>query len=210
MQPVSKVTTIPIFPLQGLVLFPHTHLPLHIFEPRYVKMVRDALDSDKYIATANIKHADEQTYFQKPPINKIITHARVIDYEELPDNRYYILLEGICRCRIIEELPTHPYRMVKCESLTDDFPTQEKEMVQQVRGELIELIQKLAQITEDLQDRLKNLENTHLHPGIIADVVASMVVNDPYARQSILEESNILRRIRKVIIQVSNLLRDSN
>lgn len=197
---------LPFFPLPGLVLFPHTHLPLHIFEPRYVSLVRDVLEQDQHMATANIRQSDQMDYFGNPKVYKTITEARIVDYHELPNDRYEILLEGVCRARILEELPTEPYRVARAESLTDILHQADRSAINVEREEMLMLARKLAARFEMLDERLKNIENAHLHPGIIADVIASLVVKDTYARQGLLEELEVRRRIRMVIVQLKTLL----
>lgn len=200
-------TTVPIFPLPGLVLFPHTHLPLHIFEPRYVELVRDALSGDHYMATANIRQTSDQALLDNPRIHNVLTQARIVDYQELPDNRYFIMLEGICRIKLVEEISTgRAYRTVQATTLTDELFQEDRVAINEAREALLQHAEQLAERSQDLKARLNNLQNTHLHPGIIADVVASQVVRDPYTRQSILEQSNILRRLRMVDIQLKTLM----
>lgn len=201
---MSRVT-LPIFPLPGLVLYPHTHLPLHIFEPRYVELVRDVLSDDQYMATANIRNQTESMDSARPRIHNVMTHARIVDYEELPDNRYFIMLEGICRIKLVNELDTTPYRTVVADTMIDELFQDDRVAINEARESLLQHAEQLAERSQDLKARLSNLQNTHLHPGIIADVVASQVVRDPYTRQSLLEQTNILRRLRMVDIQLKSL-----
>ncbi|HEV2865245.1 MAG TPA: LON peptidase substrate-binding domain-containing protein [Allosphingosinicella sp.] len=97
-----------IFPLAGALLFPRTQLPLHIFEPRYRTMVRDALASDRLIAMVQPKGEDEP-----PELFEIGCIGRIASVEELDDGRFNIVLEGLSRFRIAREAEvTTPYRQV--------------------------------------------------------------------------------------------------
>ncbi|MDX1973637.1 MAG: LON peptidase substrate-binding domain-containing protein [Candidatus Sumerlaeia bacterium] len=199
--------TLPIFPLPGLVLYPHTHLPLHIFEPRYVELVRDVLSGDQHMGTANIRQSADALDANPPRIHNVLTQARIVDYEELPDQRFFILLEGICRLKVVKEVHSNtPYRMVQANVLVDDLHQDDRVAINEARESLLQHAEQLAERSEDLKTRLRNLQNSHLHPGIIADVVASQVVRDPYTRQSLLEQTNILRRLRMVDIQLRTLV----
>ncbi|MGF1571467.1 MAG: LON peptidase substrate-binding domain-containing protein [Sumerlaeia bacterium] len=202
---MSRIS-VPIFPLPGLVLYPHTHLPLHIFEPRYVELIRDVLAGDQYMATANIRQTNDASETAKPRIHNVLTQARIVDYEELPEDRYFVMLEGICRIKLIEEIPTDPYRTVLAATLTDELFQEDRVAINEARESLLQNAKLLAERSQDLKARLSNLQNTHLHPGIIADVVASQVVRDPYTRQSLLEQTNILRRLRMVDIQLKSIM----
>ena len=97
-----------IFPLAGALLFPRTQLPLHIFEPRYRAMVRDALASDRLIAMVQPK--DER---EPPNVYEVGCIGRIVGSEELDDGRFNIVLEGISRFRILSEADVvTPYRQV--------------------------------------------------------------------------------------------------
>jgi Lon protease-like protein len=99
---------VPIFPLAGALLFPRAQLPLHIFEPRYRAMVRDALAGDKVIAMVQPK--DEQ---EPPKLFGTGCLGEIVSSDELPDGRYNIILEGTERFRIAAEADvTTPYRQV--------------------------------------------------------------------------------------------------
>ena len=99
---------VPIFPLAGALLFPRTQLPLHIFEPRYRAMIRDALASDKLIAMIQPKDEDEP-----PALFKVGCIGRISASDELDDGRFNIVLEGLSRFRIAREAEVAtPYRQV--------------------------------------------------------------------------------------------------
>ena len=99
---------VPIFPLAGALLFPRGQLPLHIFEPRYRAMVRDALDGDRLIAMVQPRTSGEP-----PAVFDIGCLGRIEGCEELEDGRFNIVLEGLGRFRIAREARVEtPYRQV--------------------------------------------------------------------------------------------------
>jgi len=102
---------IPIFPLAGALLFPRAHLPLHIFEPRYRAMVRDALAGERLIGMVQPRDQNEP-----PAIFEVGGLGRIAAADELADGRFNIVLEGIGRYRIARELSVEtPYRQVEAE-----------------------------------------------------------------------------------------------
>lgn len=105
---------VPIFPLAGAILFPRSQLPLHIFEPRYRAMVRDALASDKLIAMVQPRPGSESGQgFDPPPVFEVGCIGRISACEELDDGRFNLVLEGLSRFRIAREADvTTPYRQV--------------------------------------------------------------------------------------------------
>ena len=90
-----------VFPLPSAVLFPHAALPLHIFEPRYRDLVRDALAGDKVMALAQLEPGWESQYGERPPLQPMLCAGLIIWHEELPDGRYNILLQGVARARLL-------------------------------------------------------------------------------------------------------------
>ncbi len=94
---------LPIFPLSNAIVMPGCQLPLNIFEPRYLNMVFDALGAERIIGmvqpdSLDAEEGEEQVY-------KIGTAGRIISYNETQDGRLLIVLAGVCRFDIQEELP---------------------------------------------------------------------------------------------------------
>jgi len=112
---------IPLFPLPGVVLFPGTLLPLHIFEPRYRTMVSRALTGDRVIGMAMLD--GEPAKDSPPPVLAVGGAGRIVEHEELEDGRFNIILEGVYRFRILGEEPTEPFRTARVEVLSAvDYP----------------------------------------------------------------------------------------
>jgi Lon protease-like protein len=102
---------IPLFPLPNVVLFPRMPLPLHVFEPRYREMVRDALRGSRLIGMVLLRGAWEREYGGRPCVFTTGTVGQMVHVEELPDGRYNMVLRGLKRFVIQQELPpTRAYR----------------------------------------------------------------------------------------------------
>ncbi len=105
---------IPLFPLNGTVLLPACDLPLNIFEPRYLNMVDDALKSDRLIGMVQSR---------KSGLVSVGGLGRIIQFSETEDGRYLIVLKGLKRFKVTEEMETtSPYRQAKVdyEPFVDD------------------------------------------------------------------------------------------
>src|SRR5262245_27672972 len=96
---LGGITTIPIFPLPGALLLPRGSLPLHIFEPRYLAMVDDAMLGPKLIGMVQPKAESEP-----PPLYDIGCVGRITAHTQAPDGRRFITLTGISRFTITGEL----------------------------------------------------------------------------------------------------------
>lgn len=101
---------IPLFPLPNVVLFPKTLRPLHIFEPRYRKMIEAALEGEHLVGMTLLKDGWEEQYEQSPPVERRGTLGKIVQSNRLPDGRYYVTLLGISTFDIEEELGHGPWR----------------------------------------------------------------------------------------------------
>lgn len=102
-RPERLPSTLPLFPLSGVLLLPRSRLPLNVFEPRYLNMVDDALAGDRLIGMIQPEQRNGSNL--TPPLFKVGCVGRIISFAE-EGNRYLIALSGICRFTIGEELPT--------------------------------------------------------------------------------------------------------
>ncbi|GAA0418787.1 LON peptidase substrate-binding domain-containing protein [Cocleimonas flava] len=101
-------STLPVFPLANAVVMPGGHLPLNIFEPRYINMLQDAMENHRLIGM--IQPRDESA---KPELYNIGCAARITRYEETNDGRLEISLTGLCRFEIKDEIvTTRGYRLI--------------------------------------------------------------------------------------------------
>ncbi len=103
---------IPVFPLPGVILLPRGQLPLNIFEPRYLNMVDDAMGGDRVIGMVQPAGGSVQL----PSLSPIGCAGRITSFSETSDGRYLITLTGICRFRIMTEMPSQgPYRQIRAD-----------------------------------------------------------------------------------------------
>ncbi|HWD27894.1 MAG TPA: LON peptidase substrate-binding domain-containing protein [Rhizomicrobium sp.] len=104
--------TLGLFPLTGVLLLPRGHLPLNVFEPRYLALVESAISGSRLIGMIQPTENEEKTL--KPALSQIGCAGRITSYRETEDGRYLITLTGICRFRVAEELDTPAsFRAVK-------------------------------------------------------------------------------------------------
>ena len=119
---MSRSLRVPLFPLPGAILFPRSQLPLHIFEPRYREMVKDAIDGAGRIAMIQPHRIDDDN---QAPLYAVGCVGEVVGVEELDDGRYKIVLLGSNRFRVIKEAEVDaPYRCadVDIEAFDDEEP----------------------------------------------------------------------------------------
>lgn len=201
----SDYLDIPLFPLPNVTLFPRTILPLHVFEPRYRALAAAALKGDRLIGMALLREGWQKDYFGRPVVFRTMGVGRIVDYEHLADGRYNLVLEGVCRARLIEEHEVRAYRVARV-AVLDDMPIDRKQA--EVRDLVMDLTAQCEAIGRHLKEGRGLIQSalaSHPHPAVIADLLASHLVADPYERQSILEETDPLRRLKLVLVQARRL-----
>ncbi len=100
-----------VFPLTGALLLPRGHLPLNIFEPRYLAMIDAALAGERLIGM--IQPTESESASENPPLSAVGCAGRITAWRETEDRRYLITLTGICRFRVADEPQTDaPFRCV--------------------------------------------------------------------------------------------------
>jgi Lon protease-like protein len=197
-----------VFPLHGVAVLPGTPAPFHVFEPRYRALVGDALVGDRILAVPAL-FGKSDVHALRPPL-RAICGAGIIEAEERhADGRIDIVLRGVARVRLLEELPqTKLYREFRAEILEDRLPPGGAAALQ---GEL----EGLRQLVLDLSTKLPAESGaTHLaeavaqmkDPSAIVDLVAAAAVSEPDARQRILEEADLARRIELVLGEVAGVV----
>ncbi|GLQ05016.1 LON peptidase substrate-binding domain-containing protein [Sneathiella chinensis] len=102
---------LPVFPLTGALLLTTGHLPLNVFEPRYLDMVRDCMTSHRVIGI--VQPRDPEHPSATPPLYTIGCAGKICELHEQPNETFHITLEGLCRFRIQKEVEcTTRYRQV--------------------------------------------------------------------------------------------------
>ena len=113
--------TIAIFPLSNFIIFPHTTVPLNVFEPRYVEMINDSMKTNKMIGLIQPKNNNDSSISD---LHKIGCLGKIINFKDTSDGNYLIDLNGLTRFEIIKEIKSNkPYRIfeIDCNNFKDDL-----------------------------------------------------------------------------------------
>ncbi len=209
-------STIPIFPLPNVVLFPSVFLPLHIFEPRYRRMLADALSGDRIIGMVLLKDgrplrdrpaqppavppadlgvpASGPLAEEPPPVYDVGCAGLISHAERLPDGRSNIILRGIERFRIVAEIGGRAYRRAEVAPL----PETDSECI---RDELRRLRARLDPL---LAGRFENAGWRRMVPADMGDdalvnTLAQYLDLEPVEKQALLEQGDVAARSRALI-----------
>jgi uncharacterized protein len=190
--------TLSLFPLPTLVFFPHTRIPLHIFEPRYRKMVADALESGSMIGMALLRPVFERDSLGNPAIHDLGTAGAIEHVSEYEDGRYDIVLRGVVRYRILEPLDHRPYRIARV--IADPEAVRDSESFEEQRSLITILTRKYLSSFRD-QD-VPEIETASLEALVNATAMALNI--EPAMKQRLLEAGDLGERGE----QVARLLED--
>lgn len=110
---------LPIFPLPFFTLLPGAPMGLHVFEPRYLKLLEHAVEDRKLIGLSHFRRGWEGTYFGTPRLRRIGCAGKIVEVERLPDGRANVVLLGLRKYEILEELPSEPFRTARVGWIVD-------------------------------------------------------------------------------------------
>lgn len=190
--------SVPVFPLPEVVLLPGQVLPLHVFEPRYRTMVRDAVAGSQFIAVALLKPDYEPLYLTSfAPICDAVGVGRLIACKRRPDGCFDIHLAGTFRAEIRRETYQKPYRVARIRALSSRSLI-DVESRRRAADALRDAIQSSHRLTGSIRRHLEAAISRCGCVGQAADLVAVAAGTPIPLRQSLLEETNPIRRARAV------------
>lgn len=184
---MKKEEILAVFPLPNVVFFPGINLPLHIFEPRYCEMIRETMVNKQHIGMFLLQPGWEQDYYGNPPVFPVGCSGELTLVEELPDDKFNVVLKGLYRVRALEETQENPYRKARVEILPE-IVRQDAGDLQAVRAELL------------LQYRRITNENSALDAltdfTVFVNSLAGSLRLDLESRLQLLTEDDVLARAR--------------
>lgn len=186
---------LPLFPLQGAVLYPRGVLALNVFEPRYLNMVDDALGGERLIGIIQpaIGEEDEPT----PQLADVGTVGRITTFSETDDGRYLITLTGVCRFNLGPEPETSlPYRQTRAayDAFETDFAPASDRAID--RAQLMRSLKTYATLHGFNVD-WQSVEDAPTETVI--NVAAQICPFDPAAKQALLETLDLDERAKALV-----------
>jgi len=199
--------TMPLFPLSSVTLLPQAVAPFHIFEPRYVQMISHALDGSGLIVMGVL---DRASAFDTgdPPVRPAVCVGRIAQHHLLDDGRFNILLQGICRARVVDIEPADDetlYRRALLEPLERDGDTPDLEPV---RTELVNLFS--AEPLRDLvaaESVAGALGSEDAPTRALLELITMSVLSDETVKYRMLEEPDAEERAGVLISELHRLRR---
>lgn len=197
----AAVKRLKVFPLPSVVLLPGTAAPLHIFEPRYRALVKDALETDGLFALAQVMPGQEALLAGSPKLEEMLCIGSIGMHEPLADGRCNLVLVGVARARIRHEhASTQPYREVEAELVEDEAVDEAVDV--NLRRAVVELV---ARLPTQVGQRVAQVAS-RVTGGALADVVASTFMQDPVRRFEVLNETDVRLRVEIVTEELLSLV----
>ena len=180
---------IPLFPLPNVVLFPGVFLPLHIFEERYRALTRDALAGDRIIGMTLLRPGFESDYHGRPAMYPVGCAGVISHSDRLPDGRYNIVLHGLSKFRVVEEMTDGEYRRARIEALTEVTDDPGRRQIKDQRTRIEGLLLSALKATEvQIPGSLSDEDLIH--------ALCQYLQFEPAARQALLECDGTVERAR--------------
>lgn len=192
--------TVRLFPLPNVVLFPQVVQPLHIFEPRYRQMTTDALAGDRLIAPVLLRPGWDADYDGRPAVQPVLCVGRIVADQRLPDGRFNLLLRGVSRAQIVEELPSDKlYRCARVELQAEGLPPS-ADSTRWLREKIGQAVR--PWFPDDgpaIRQLDKLVKNPELPLGVLCDLLGFAAPLLIEAKQQLLETTEIQERAQLLL-----------
>ena len=195
------VYTLPIFPLEDLILFPGTFLPLHIFEPRYRLLLNYALENDSEIGISSMERDGS--------IPNIFGWGKIIEKEMLPDGRSNIVIHGRGIARLLRFESEKPFLIAQVELKENTYDHLNKVEFREILQEIIRLAQMHLKNIYPTDNISKEMERVKQHPYPV-DILTSILDLKYSHKYEILKTENHYDKAKLLLKFVKNLIREQN
>ena len=196
--------TLPILPLFDTALFPKMVLPLMVMQADSVKLVDEAMSGNRIVGLIVSKDPQDKT---KPPQDKLYsvgTSAMILKMAKTEDNKAQLLIQGLSRFRLVNFTETKPYLKAKVEYIRDKGE-KDKE-TEALMSNLTSLFARIVELSPGLPPEMAAMSKTIQEPGIMADMVASIINAAQEERQKVLEIEGVKDRLKEVTRMVNHQL----
>jgi Lon protease-like protein len=192
----------PVMTLPETVFFPQAMLPLHIFEERYRKMLKDVLSNHRIFAISSASPLAELLPGGSDYPCSIATAGIIRACKKNDDGTSNLVLQGLCRIRLGEVVSESPYRFSEIE-LLPSIPGNNKETLLRLKGRLLGYIgvkRRLgAPVSREILSYLRGIDE----PDVLVDLAAFSLCDDQELKQRLLETIETSRRLEIFIEKLS-------
>ncbi|MBX3473571.1 MAG: LON peptidase substrate-binding domain-containing protein [Planctomycetes bacterium] len=204
---LPDISVIPVFPLAGVTLFPHTHLPLHVFEQRYRALVEDTLrkvESQHCFAMGIPLPTEDSASQERPTLFPFVGVGRIIEFSRLPDGRFMLVLQGLGRASLGQEFEmVNGYRVFEARWQPDLMPKMPGNWASELATELKTLALALLR---DQAEKFRLLLTDEDDLSRLTDIISGYLPLPPEFKLEQLANPNVMYRAARAISQLEAML----
>lgn len=183
---------IAVMTLPNVAFFPQALLPLHIFEPRYRLMLKNALATHRLFAVGGLDPQGEPGAFE--PLHRVATLGIVRACQENENGTSNLLLQGLARIEVVKTLQETPYRRIQIRTLASE-PGADLAVNQQLRARIDRLLKLKQQLEEESPREITRFLRTIDDPEVFVDIAAFNLCESPLLKQKLLETLDVHERL---------------
>jgi ATP-dependent Lon protease len=201
----GAVEVLPILPLRDTVLFPGTFMPISIGRASSLQLLEQSLPQSKLLGLVLQKDKESE----KPSLDHLHEHGvigRVIRMIRQGDKGVVVLMQGEQRMRIKSVIQTEPFMKAEVEMLQSQTPEKKDEMAEAAMRNLRESAQKLLELRPETTDEMKSVFSSIEDVSTLTDLLAANLGMDTSAKQHLLEETDVVRRVATLQEHLNNQL----
>lgn len=193
----------PVLPLPEAVLLPHEIQPLHVREPRYHRMIADCLDASGQMAVATFRALNSSCFLEEedePTLRPAVCVGQIVQHHEVSNGRQEILLQGICRARIVRVIEPGDdcgYRLAKLAPLEplDQSPPPMVKIREQLRQMLTS--PRLSRL-RSAETVMKWFERDDVSTHALLELIGFALIPGCETKYRLLAEASPIRRARLI------------
>ena len=189
---------LPLLPIETAFVFPKMIFPLEVSGKPAITLIDEAMAGDRLIGIVMLKHKNEavEDQHRKEDYYSIGTSVAIVRMAKTADNKAQLLLQGIGRFRIIEILKGKPYLQARVENI-EDKEVKDIE-IEALMANLVGLFDRIVKLSPFLPQDFGAMAKTITDPGILADLIASVINAAIEEKHKILEILDVKERLREV------------
>jgi Lon protease-like protein len=192
---------LPVMTLPNVALFPQTVMPLHIFEPRYRRMLKDVLASDRIFAVAGIRPHDSTLASTFEPPHRVASVGIIRACQKNANGTSDLIVQGLARIAVVGIVSENPYRRIRVRALASSAGGSPDENVT-LRNRLARLLKLKARLGERGPKGIDKLLETVSDPETFVDIAAFSFCENPAVKQKLLETLDVRHRLELFSRQV--------
>jgi ATP-dependent Lon protease len=192
----NKLELLPILPLFDAALFPKMVLPLVVMQGESVKLVDEAMASDRLIGLVVSKKIAKESASPEEDLYAVGTSALILKMAKTQDNRAQLLVQGLSRFKILEYVDSKPYLQARIEVIpeSENKDTETEALMSNITNLFI----RIAELSPGLPPEIGSMAKSIQDAGTLADMIASTINSTPEEKQKILELVDINERLKEV------------